>query len=171
MSEEEKKPEAEAEEEKEEEPEAEEDLIDTAVSEAEKIVVEEQDEIVEEAEKLSSLKSDVAKEFLSFIDECNEIEFVVKKFVPEDEIPEFLSENFDIKKAMKLVMKMSGHNEEVIEGEPSEYVKVLIQKIRQKLIDCRWLRAMLKGEKVTTPSQIKYEVMPDELLKAEGKKI
>jgi hypothetical protein len=38
----------------------------------------------------------------------------------------------------------------------------------QRWIDCKWLKATMKGKKTVTQSELKFEKLPEELKSAKG---
>jgi len=131
--------------------------------------------INEEIPKGPIVKSEELREFMEFKEECEALMGLLKQYIPEEQIDNILSENFDLKSAMKIAAKMAGisheEEEELIDGEPSPYVRELLNKIRQKYIDCKWFKAMMKGKKPVTPKDLKFMKAPEDLIKAEGEKI
>ena len=145
------------------------DLDDMLYKEALKDVL----AINEELPSEPDVKSPELREFLAFREECETLMSLIKPYVKDKNI-NILSDEFDLKKAMELakeIIGMNGHEEEVIEGEPSPYVQELFKKLRQKYIDCKWFEAMMKGKKPVTPKDLKFQKAPEELIKAEGEKI
>jgi hypothetical protein len=41
----------------------------------------------------------------------------------------------------------------------------------QRWIDCRWLKATMKGRKAVTPSELKFEKLPEELKTIRGEEV
>ena len=121
------------------------------------------------------VKSEELREFVEFKEECEALIELLKKYMPEDQIDDILSENFDLRAAMKMAAKIAGltsrEEEELLDGEPSPYVQELLKKIRQKYIDCKWFFTVIKGKKPVTPKDLKFQKAPEDLIKAEGEKI
>jgi len=119
------------------------------------------------------VKSPELREFIAFKEECETLRRLLKPYAKNDKF-DFLSDEFDLKKAMELAKEMigvNGQDEEVIDGEPSPYVQELFKKLWQKYIDCLWFEAMMKGKKPVTPKDLKYVPAPEDLIKASGEKI
>jgi hypothetical protein len=147
------------------------DLDDEMAKEALKDVL----AINEEIPKGPAVKSEELREFMEFKEECDSLMELLKQYMPEEQIDDILSENFDLKAAMKMAAKMAGltgrEEEELLDGEPSPYVKTLLSKIRQKYIDCKWFFTVIKGKKPVTPKDLKFMKAPEDLIKAEGERI
>jgi len=129
--------------------------------------------INEEIPKGPIVKSEELREFIEFKQECEALMELLKQYMPEDQI-DILSENFDLKTAIKMAAKMAGLNgreEELLDGEPSPYVKELFKKVWQKYVDCKWFFAMIKGKKPIVPKDLKFQKAPEDLVKAEGERI
>ena len=145
------------------------DLDDMMIKEALKDVL----AVNEEIPKEPPVRSEELREFIEFKQECEALMELLKQYMPEDQI-DMLSENFDLKTAMKMAAKMAGLNgreEELLDGEPSPYVKELFKKVWQKYVDCKWFFAMIKGKKPIMPKDLKFMKAPEDLLKAEGERI
>jgi hypothetical protein len=131
--------------------------------------------INEEIPKGPIVKSEELREFMEFKEECDSLMELLKQYMPEDQIDDILSENFDLKTAMRMAAKMAGltarEEEELLDGEPSPYVQELFKKIRQKYIDCKWFFTVIKGKRPITPKDLKFMKAPEDLLKAEGERI
>lgn len=149
---------------------------DIVLSEAVKDVEETVDEDIARYEALSSIKSDVAKELRNFLEECNEIELVVRNYIGNEAFESLISGEITMKDAIALAMKLmsNGETEEDI-YEPSPYVQALFEKVMQKLNDCKAFRKMLKRGNILAFKQPKgepkYLPIPEELLRSEGRKI
>jgi hypothetical protein len=127
----------------------------------------------EELPREPDVKSPELRELIAFKEECEALMSLLKPYVKNKSI-DILSDEFDLKKAIEIAKEMvgiNGHEEEVIEGEPSPYVQELFRKIWQKYIDCKWFEAMMKGKKPVTLKDLKFQKAPDELIKIEGEKI
>jgi len=145
------------------------DLDDALYKEALKDVL----AINEEIPREPDVKSPELREFIAFKEECETLRTLLKPYAKNDKF-DFLSDEFDLKKAMELAKEMIGVNsqdEEFIDGEPSPYVQELFKKLWQKYIDCKWFEAMMKGKKPVTPKDLKYVQAPEDLIKASGEKI
>ena len=147
------------------------DLDDEMAEEALKDVL----AINEEIPKGPIVKSEELREFMEFKEECDSLMELLKQYMPEDQIDDILSENFDLKAAMRMAAKMAGltarEEEELLDGEPSPYVQELFKKIRQKYIDCKWFFTVIKGKRPITPKDLKFQKAPEDLVKAEGERI
>ncbi|MCI4409944.1 MAG: hypothetical protein JHC26_12695 [Thermofilum sp.] len=146
------------------------DLDDMVIKEALKDVL----AVNEEIPKEPTVKSEELRELINFKEECEALMELIRPYMPEDKIDNMLTDNFDIKKAMEIAAKMAGldgNEEELLDGEPSPYVKELFKKIWQKYIDCKWFEAMMKGKKPVMPKDLKFVKAPEDLVKAEGEKI
>jgi len=147
------------------------DLDDEMAEEALKDVL----AINEEIPKGPIVKSEELREFMEFKEECDSLMEMLKQYMPEDQIDDIMSENFDLKAAMRMAAKMAGltarEEEELLDGEPSSYVQELFKKIRQKYIDCKWFFMMIKGKRPITPRDLKFQKAPEDLVKAEGERI
>jgi hypothetical protein len=144
------------------------DLDDALYKEALKDVL----AINEEIPREPDVKSPELREFLSFREECETLKSLLTPYSKDGKF-DFLSDEFDLRKAMELAKEMIGakHDEEVIDGEPSPYVQELFKKLWQKYVDCKWFEAMMKGKKPITPKELKYVPAPEDLIKASGEKI
>jgi len=145
------------------------DLEDELYKEALKDVLAVNEEIPSEPD----VKSPELREFIALKEECEALMKLIGRH-NKDKKFDFLSDEFDLKKAMELAKEMvgaDGREEEVIEGEPSPYVQELFKKVWQKYIDCRWFEVMLKGKKPVTPKELRFQKAPEDLLKIEGEKI
>jgi len=145
------------------------DLDDVLYKEALKDVL----AVNEELPREPDVKSPELREFIAFKEECEALRNLLKPYARSEKF-DFLSDEFDLKKAMELAKEMIGLNsgdEEVVDGEPSPYVQELFKKIWQKYIDCKWFEAMMKGKKPITPKDLKYVPAPEDLVKASGEKI
>jgi len=145
------------------------DIDDMVIKEALKDVL----AINEEIPKEPPIRSEELREFIEFKQECEALMELLKQYMPEDQI-DILSENFDLKTAIKMAAKMAGLNgreEELLDGEPSPYVKELFKKVWQKYVDCKWFFAMIKGKKPIVPKDLKFQKAPEDLVKAEGERI
>jgi len=168
MSEEEKKSEA-----VEEEPEEEITTVeDIAIEEAEKDV----ESIGETSSDINVLEDEVIAEFYRFKRSCEALEELMRAYVPEIfEDENVLMKELDMRSAMKIAARMLGigrnGDEELIPGEPSPYVQELAKKVMQRWIDCRWLKATMKGRKAVTPSELKFEKLPEELKTIRGEEV
>jgi len=168
MSDEEKKAEA-----VEEEPEEETTTVeDIAIEEAAKDV----EGFEESGRDVDVLEDEVIAEFYRFKRSCEALEELLGSYVPElFEDENVLMKELDMRSAMKIAARMLGvsgnGDEELIPGEPSPYVKELAKKVMQRWIDCRWLKAAMKGKKAVTPSELKFEKLPEELKSAKGEEI
>jgi len=131
--------------------------------------------INEEIPKEPPVKSEELRELIEFKQECEALMELLKQYMPEEQIDDILSENFDLKAAMKMAAKMAGltkqEEEELLDGEPSPYVQELFKKIRQKYIDCKWFFTVMKGKRPVTPKDLKFMKAPEDLIKAEGERI
>jgi len=119
------------------------------------------------------VKSPVLREFIAFREECETLRRLLKPYAKNDKF-DFLSDEFDLKKAMELAKEMiavNSNEEEVIDGEPSPHVQELFKKLWQMYVDCKWFEAMMKGKKPVTPKDLKYVQAPEDLIKASGEKI
>jgi len=148
------------------------DIEDLAVKEALNDVL----AINEAIPKEPPVKSPELQEFIQFKEECEALFALINQYKDqEEEEADILSEDFDLKRAMKFVKKLVGiddrKSEEYIEGEPSEYAKMLFQKVWQKYIDCKWFFSTMKGKKPVTPKELKYLPAPEDLIKATGEMI
>jgi len=147
------------------------DLDDEITKEALKDVL----AINEEIPKEPPVKSEELRELIEFKQECEALMELLKQYMPEEQIDNILSENFDLKAAMRMAAKMAGLNsreeEELLDGEPSPYVQELFKKIRQKYIDCKWFFTVMKGKRPVTPKDLKFMKAPEDLIKAEGERI
>jgi len=131
--------------------------------------------INEEIPKEPPVKSEELRELIEFKQECEALMELLKQYMPEEQIDDILSENFDLKAAMRMAAKMAGltkqEEEELLDGEPSPYVQELFKKIRQKYIDCKWFFTVMKGKRPVTPKDLKFMKAPEDLIKAEGERI
>jgi hypothetical protein len=131
--------------------------------------------INDEIPKGPIVKSEELREFMEFKEECDSLMELLKQYMPEEQIDDIMSENFDLRTAMRMAAKMAGltrhEEEELLDGEPSPYVQELFKKIRQKYIDCKWFYMVMKGKKPITPRDLKFQKAPEDLIKAEGEKI
>ena len=147
------------------------DLDDEVTKEALKDVL----AINEEIPKEPPVKSEELREFIEFKQECEALMELLKQYMPEEQIDGILSDNFDLKAAMRMAAKMAGltkqEEEELLDGEPSPYVQELFKKIRQKYIDCKWFFTVMKGKRPVTPKDLKFMKAPEDLIKAEGERI
>jgi len=80
------------------------DLDDEMAKEALKDVL----AINEEIPKEPPVKSEELRELIEFKQECEALMELLKQYMPEEQIDDILSENFDLKAAMKMAAKMAG---------------------------------------------------------------
>jgi len=149
--------------------------------------VEVEDMLLEEAEKdvnaytesprdVNVLEDEVIAEFYRFKRSCEALEELLRTYVPELFEEEGSLTEIDMKTAMKIASRMLGlqngaREEELLEGEPSEFAQMLFRKVLQRLVDCRWFKAMLRGKRPITPSQLKFDKVPEELKQLKGVEI
>jgi len=175
MSDVEEEVEEEITEEKEKKPEAKPEVVIDIGDEMAKEALKDVLAINEEIPKGPIVKSEELREFMEFKEECDSLMELLKQYMPEEQIDDILSENFDLKTAMRMAAKMAGltgrEEEELLDGEPSSYVQELIKKIRQKYIDCKWFFTVMKGKKPITPKDLRFMKAPEDLIKAEGERI
>jgi hypothetical protein len=175
MSDVEEEVEEEITEEKEKKPEAKPEVVIDIGDEMAKEALKDVLAINEEIPKGPIVKSEELREFMEFKEECDSLMELLKQYMPEEQIDDILSENFDLKTAMRMAAKMAGltgrEEEELLDGEPSSYVQELFKKIRQKYIDCKWFFTVMKGKKPITPKDLRFMKAPEDLIKAEGERI
>lgn len=149
--------------------------IEPEVIDVEEVVIEEAAKDAEEAlrgeelsEQLARQKAGIAAKLRDVLEECERLEKVVKSYTDVDTF--LFSDEVDVKKLLQYFMQRET-DVEVVPEEPSEEMKQFFEQVRRKLIDCRWLKAMLKGKKTVSTSQLRYEQMPEELKTAKGVEI
>jgi len=54
------------------------------------------------------VKSEELRELIEFKQECEALMELLKQYMPEEQIDDILSENFDLKAAMRMAAKMAG---------------------------------------------------------------
>ena len=165
------------EEEEEKHPKKNDDILvdDIVLEEAVKDVEEAVDEDIAQYNALSNIKSDVAKELRDFLEECEEVEMVVRRYIGDDAFETLISGELTMKDAIALAMKLMNNGEADEEFEPSPYVQALLEKVMRKLTDCRAFKKALKrgglNMLLKQKGEPKYAPIPEELLRTEGRKI